>query len=290
MLRSGKVGIWSASKWFESKALGVLFFSSLANIVMGNSLSMDGSGMEGRDVEEKLSNKHVVLSSQLRPPYPKEGLDSIVVATGCYWGAEKGFWRLPGVYTTAVGYAGGTTKNPTYHETCTGRTGHTEAVLVVWDSTKLGTADILKQFWECHDPTQVNGQGFDTGTQYRSALYWTTEAQKDLAFASKEAYSKALGNRKIATEMKSLQEAGPFYYAHEEYQQYLARPGARQYCSAQPQGVALPPFDTWAPDEYKGSDKHGNKLPEDFWTKYGSAANPHCTMKSPHEQIVWSNM
>ena len=128
------------------------------NLFMGNEMSSGGAPI-GREEEEKLSNKHFVLGTPLRPPYP-EGFHRIVVATGCYWGAEKGFWRLPGVYSTAVGYAGGETKNPSYREACSGLTGHTEAVHIVWDPSKIGTADILKQFWECHNPTQVNGQVF----------------------------------------------------------------------------------------------------------------------------------
>ena len=191
--------------------------------------------------------------------------------------------RRLGVYSTAVGYAGGHTKNPTYSETCTGRTGHTEAVLVAYNPELISYADLLRQFWECHDPTQYNGQGGDHGTQYRTAAYAYDDEQLALLHASKAAYSAALSGREIHTEIKPISEAGPFYYAHEGYQQYLARPGSRQYCSAQPQGVSLPPFDTWAPAELRAT--HAPKLSEAFWRKHGP--KPHCSIKGPNEQIVW---
>eukprot|EP00009_Paramoeba_aestuarina_P008738 CAMPEP_0201520842 /NCGR_PEP_ID=MMETSP0161_2-20130828/12903_1 /ASSEMBLY_ACC=CAM_ASM_000251 /TAXON_ID=180227 /ORGANISM="Neoparamoeba aestuarina, Strain SoJaBio B1-5/56/2" /LENGTH=242 /DNA_ID=CAMNT_0047919349 /DNA_START=113 /DNA_END=841 /DNA_ORIENTATION=- len=235
--------------------------------------------LSGRDKEEMLSNVHVVLKTPLRGPYP-EGFHRIVVATGCYWGAEKGFWRLPGVYTTAVGYAGGQTKNPTYQETCTGKTGHTEAVNIVWDPKQISTADILRWFWECHNPTQKDGQGGDHGTQYRSAIYTTSDDQTALAKASAEAYSKALDGKKICTEIKSLDEAGPFYFAHEGYQQYLARPGSRNYCSAEPQSVSLPPFSQWAP---QGTESHAPILTDKFWEKH--QPTPHCVLRVPNEQL-----
>eukprot|EP00008_Paramoeba_atlantica_P014114 CAMPEP_0201482038 /NCGR_PEP_ID=MMETSP0151_2-20130828/6283_1 /ASSEMBLY_ACC=CAM_ASM_000257 /TAXON_ID=200890 /ORGANISM="Paramoeba atlantica, Strain 621/1 / CCAP 1560/9" /LENGTH=254 /DNA_ID=CAMNT_0047864505 /DNA_START=133 /DNA_END=897 /DNA_ORIENTATION=- len=242
--------------------------------------------LTGRDEEEKLSNEHVILKTPLRPPFP-EGYQRIVLATGCYWGAEKGFWRLPGVFSTAVGYAGGLVKNPTYQEACTGKTGHAEAVHVVWDPKVISTADILRWFWECHNPTQKDGQGGDTGTQYRSTVFTTSDAQLQLAKASLAAYEKTLAKatgeeRKIYTEVKPLDEVGPFYYAHEGYQQYLARPGSRQYCSAEPQDVPLPPFEEWAP---KDLADHAPKLGPSFWAKH--APKPHCVLRVPNEKLSY---
>merc|ERR1711934_283619 len=177
--------------------MGARGYSSFVFTSMGQSSTTMISKSEaivGRDTEEKLSNKHVVLGTPLRGPYP-EGLLSAVFATGCYWGTEKGFWRMPGVYSTAVGYCGGFTKNPTYREACSGQTGHTESVLVVYDPKKVSYPDLLKQFWESHNPTQYMGQGGDHGTQYRSAIYTNTEDELTLAELSKEAYSKALNGR-----------------------------------------------------------------------------------------------
>jgi peptide-methionine (S)-S-oxide reductase len=183
-----------------------------------------------------------------------------------------------------VGYAGGSTKNPTYAETCTGGTGHTEAVLVAYNPERIAYSDLLRQFWECHNPTQLNGQGGDHGTQYRSAAYTYDDEQLALALSSKAAYQDTLKNE-IHTEIRPMSDAGPFYYAHEGYQQYLARPGSRQYCSAQPQGVSLPAFESWAPAELLAS--HAPKLPEAFWQKHGP--KPHCAIKGPNEQIVWAD-
>ena len=158
---------------------------------------------------------------------------------GCFWGSVRLFWQLPGVYTTAVGYAGGTTPNPSYEETCSGMTGHTEAVLVAYDPARISYDDLLRVFWEGHDPTQGMRQGNDVGSQYRSALYWTTGAQQEAALASKARYSLALaqaGHGAITTE---LAEAGPFYYAETYHQQYLAR-NPRGYCGIGGTGVACP--------------------------------------------------
>ncbi|MEJ7765728.1 MAG: peptide-methionine (S)-S-oxide reductase MsrA, partial [Acidimicrobiales bacterium] len=164
---------------------------------------------------------HAVTGRPIEPPFP-EGLESAQVGMGCFWGAERLFWQTGGVWTTAVGYAGGITPNPTYTETCSGRTGHTEAVLVVFDPAAISFDSLLKVFWEGHDPTQVMGQGNDVGTQYRSALYWTTEEQREVAQASHDAFAKALAAaghpRPIATE---LAPAGPVYYAEPYHQQYL---------------------------------------------------------------------
>src|SRR3954464_10056413 len=184
--------------------------------------------LAGRDAAMPVPERHDVLGTPIAPPFP-DGYESLVVGMGCFWGAERIFWKLPGVYTTAVGYAGGFTKNPTYEEVCSGRTGHTEAVLVVFDPQQTSYEEILRLFWENHDPTQGMRQGNDVGTQYRSAVYWTTEAQRPVVEASRSMYAEELaraGYGEIATE---LAEAGPFYYAEPYHQQYLAK-NPNGYC------------------------------------------------------------
>jgi peptide-methionine (S)-S-oxide reductase len=183
---------------------------------------------------------HAVLSTPLEGPFP-DGLEHLYVGLGCFWGAEKRFWRLPGVYTTAVGYQGGVTPNPTYQEVCTGRTGHAENVLVVYDPAQVSTYDVLKVFWENHDPTQGFRQGNDVGTQYRSALYTTTQAQAELAVQTRDAYEKELlarGFDPITTELLSA-EGLPFYYAEDYHQQYLYKVPHGYDCHAET-GIALP--------------------------------------------------
>ena len=160
--------------------------------------------------------------------------EEAIFACGCFWGAEKGFWRLPGVVSTAVGYAGGQIEQPTYNQVCSGRTGHTEVVRVVWSRPALDFSDLLKLFWECHDPTQGNRQGNDTGSQYRSAIYTFNPEHLQLALASRDAYQAALsakGYGAITTEILADQT---FYFAEDYHQQYLAKPGSRPYCSAMP--------------------------------------------------------
>ena len=185
---------------------------------------------------------HEVLGTPLEGPFP-DGLETLYVGLGCFWGAEKRFWRVPGVYTTAVGYQGGITPNPTYDEVCTGRTGHAENVLVVYDPAQVSTYDLLTVFWENHDPTQGYRQGNDVGTQYRSALYATTEEQAELAQHTKEAYEKVLvarGFDPITTELLSA-EGLPFYYAEPYHQQYLYKVPHGYDCHAET-GIALPPL------------------------------------------------
>jgi peptide-methionine (S)-S-oxide reductase len=185
---------------------------------------------------------HEVLGTPLEGPYP-EGFQTLYVGLGCFWGAEKRFWRVPGVYTTAVGYQGGITPNPTYEEVCTGRTGHAENVLVVYDPEKVSTYDLLKVFWENHDPTQGYRQGNDVGTQYRSALYWTTEEQADIAQRTRDAYEKELlarGFDPITTEVGPA-EGLPFYFAEDYHQQYLYKIPHGYDCHAET-GIALPPL------------------------------------------------
>ena len=180
-------------------------------------------------------------------------------------------WRLPGdgIYSTAVGYCAGFTPNPNYQEACSGLTGHTEGVRIVYDPSKISFADIMRWHWECHDPTSGMGQGNDRGTQYRSGAYYFDDEQRQIIEASKEAYEKALG-RPITTEIAAAssydQFGGLWYYAETYHQQYLAKPGARPYCSAQPQGVSLPAFESWCPAELQ--EAHAPKLPESFWQKF----------------------
>jgi peptide-methionine (S)-S-oxide reductase len=182
--------------------------------------------------------RHYVLDAPLEPPYP-EGSELALFGMGCFWGAEKSFWELPGVITTAVGYAAGSTPNPSYREVCSGRTGHNEVVRVVFDPERISYPELLKFFWEGHDPTQGMRQGADVGTQYRSGIYWHSETQRRAAEASLEAYQQALrtaGRGEITTEILAAPE---FYFAEEYHQQYLAKnPGG--YCGLGGCGVVLP--------------------------------------------------
>jgi len=224
-------------------------------------------------------------------PWP-DGMKVVVLANGCFWGSEKGLWRLPGggVFSTAVGFAAGYTPNPSYNEACSGSTGSTGAVQVVYDPCKLSLVDLLRWFWESHDPTQGMGQGSDRGTQYRSGLYFFEEEQRRLMEASKQAYSKALrasgrGEGPITTELRAAAEfknkpGELFYYAEEYHQQYLAKPGARPYCSAQPLQVSMPAFETWAPADLTHL---APMLPESFWLKH--RPRPHSVVGAPNQPI-----
>jgi peptide-methionine (S)-S-oxide reductase len=194
--------------------------------------------LPGRDEAMALPARHDVLGNPIAPPFP-EGLEQAIVGMGCFWGAERVFWRAPGIYTTAVGYAGGYTPNPTYEEVCSGRTGHTEAVLVVFDPKQTSYEEILRLFWENHDPTQGMRQGNDAGTQYRSAIYTVDEQQREAAEASRDAFQQELaaaGYGEISTE---IAEAGPFFYAEPYHQQYLAK-NPNGYCGLGGTGVSCP--------------------------------------------------
>ena len=194
--------------------------------------------LPGRDEALPVPERHAVLGRSMTPPFPA-GVETVQVGMGCFWGAERLFWELPGVWTTAVGYAGGTTPNPTYREVCTGRTGHTEVVLVAYDPAQVSLDEVLRVFWEGHDPTQGMRQGNDVGTQYRSALYTTTDAQAEAAQASKDAYEGALAAAHRGRITTEIAPAGPFYYAEEYHQQYLHKnPGG--YCGIGGTGVACP--------------------------------------------------
>jgi peptide-methionine (S)-S-oxide reductase len=194
--------------------------------------------LPGRDEALPVPAQHEVLGNPIAPPFP-DGLEQAIVGMGCFWGAERVFWRVPGVYTTAVGYAGGYTPNPTYEEVCSGRTGHTEAVLVVFDPKQVSYEEILRLFWENHDPTQGMRQGNDAGTQYRSAIYTLNEEQRNPAEATRDAFQDELaaaGYGEISTE---IAEAGPFFYAEPYHQQYLAK-NPNGYCGLGGTGVACP--------------------------------------------------
>jgi peptide-methionine (S)-S-oxide reductase len=194
--------------------------------------------LPGRDEPMAVPDRHEVLGTPLAPPFP-DGLEQAVVGMGCFWGAERVFWQAPGVYTTAVGYAGGFTKNPTYEEVCSGRTGHTEAVLVVFDPRQTSYEEILRLFWENHDPTQGMRQGNDQGTQYRSAIYTADAAQRAAAEASRALFQSELASAGYGEITTELAEAGPFYYAEPYHQQYLAK-NPRGYCGLGGTGVACP--------------------------------------------------
>jgi peptide-methionine (S)-S-oxide reductase len=197
-----------------------------------------GEALPGREAEMPVPDRHEVLGNPIKPPFP-EGLEQAVFGLGCFWGAERLFWEAPGVYATASGYAGGQTPNPSYEEVCSGRTGHAEAVLVVFDPEKTSYEALLKLFWEGHDPTQGMRQGNDVGTQYRSAIYTTSDAQAAAAASSRELFQGRLaesGHGEISTE---IAPAGPFYYAEDYHQQYLAKnPGG--YCGLGETGVSCP--------------------------------------------------
>ena len=215
---------------------------------------------------------HAVLGTFLKAPLH---IDQEVVffACGCFWGAEKGFWKLPGVVSTAVGYAGGHLEHPTYRQVCQGTTGHTEVVRVVWDNTEIDFSDLLKMFWECHDPTQGERQGADCGSQYRSAIYTSTSKQFKLAIASREKYQQELnlkGFNEITTEISNSQI---FYYAESYHQQYLAKPGNRPYCSAMPTKVSL--------EDFPGANF---KLNKEVWSQFNWGIS-HCVLRSDNNPI-----
>ncbi|MBX9460493.1 MAG: peptide-methionine (S)-S-oxide reductase MsrA [Brevundimonas sp.] len=196
------------------------------------------TALPGRDQPVRTDEVHYVNGRPLKGPHP-EGFETAIFGMGCFWGVERVFWQLPGVWVTAAGYSGGLTPNPTYEETCTGRTGHAEVVQVVFNPAEISYAELLRTFWENHDPTQGMRQGNDIGTTYRSAIYWLNDAQKAGAEASRDAYQQALskaGQGEITTE---IAPAGPFYYAEDYHQAYLAKnPGG--YCGIGGTGVTCP--------------------------------------------------
>ena len=215
---------------------------------------------------------HAVLGTPIKAP-PLAGQQEAVFGCGCFWGAEKGFWRLPGVITTAVGYAGGQLANPSYDQVCSGRTGHSEVVRVVWDQAQVDFSDLLKLFWECHDPTQGDRQGNDRGSQYRSVIYVESSSQLAMAIASRDAYQALLAGAGFGTITTELKTDQAFHFAETYHQQYLAKPGARPYCSAQPSGQRLGAFD--------GSNY---RLDPRVWDAYDWSIS-HCVLRGDNSPI-----
>ena len=208
--------------------------------MFGNKLKLPTkeTALPGRSEKMAVPAKHHVSGAPLEPPFP-EGLERAMFALGCFWGAERKFWQTPGVYTTAVGYAGGYTPNPTYREVCSGVTGHAEVVLVIFDPREVSYADLVKVFWESHDPTQGMRQGNDIGTQYRSGVYYFDDAQREIAERSRDAYQQELARADYGAITTEILPAPEFYYAEDYHQQYLAKnPGG--YCGIGGTGVSCP--------------------------------------------------
>ena len=198
----------------------------------------EDEALGGRTQKMSVPETHFVNGNRLEPPFP-EGMERAVFGMGCFWGAEKAFWMVPGVYTTAAGYAGGITPNPTYEEVCSGLTGHAEVVLVVFDPAVVSYEELLKLFWEHHDPTQGMRQGNDVGTQYRSAIYTDGELQEKSALASRDAYQDRLNAAGYGEITSEIREAPEFYYAEDYHQQYLAK-NPNGYCPNHSTGISCP--------------------------------------------------
>jgi peptide-methionine (S)-S-oxide reductase len=203
-----------------------------------SSIPTASEALPGRAMEMEVAENHFVNGQPLKGPYPN-GAEVIYLGLGCFWGAERLFWELPGIIVTAVGYQGGSTPNPTYEEACSGMTGHTEAVKVVFDPRLISLEHVLKTFWEEHDPTQGYRQGNDVGTQYRSAIYTTSEAQAAAVAKSRDGYQAALTARGLGQITTEIAPAGPFYYAETYHQQYLAK-NPNGYCGLAGTGVSCP--------------------------------------------------
>ncbi len=202
------------------------------------SMPSPDDALPGRDTPIPVPDRHFVLDTPLVPPFPDD-TERAVFGMGCFWGAERDFWEAPGVYTTAVGYAGGHTPNPTYEEVCSGRTGHNEVVLVVYRPAEISYDELLRIFWEGHDPTQGMRQGNDVGTQYRSGIYTTSEAQAEAARASRDRYAERLAEAGHGEITSEIEPAGEFYYAEDYHQQYLAKV-PNGYCGLGGTGVSCP--------------------------------------------------
>ena len=228
------------------------------------------------DFKKEKNVFHRILNTDIKKE-PNTEEDVIVFGCGCFWGAEKCFWKLPGVVTTSVGYAGGSMENPTYHEVCSGFTGHSEVVRVIWNINEIDISDLLKMFWECHNPTQKNRQGNDIGSQYRSAIYYTNDKNIQKINSSKDSYQKELLERNhglIETEIKKIDN---YFYAEEYHQQYLAIEGSRQYCSASPTKLKLGSF--------KGSNY---KLKKEVWENFDWEVDK-CVLRSNNKPIKIDN-
>ncbi len=244
-----------------------------------NNLFSDLLGTAGSGINQPVSPvsaqelSHAVLHTPIGAP-AGEGEGEALFGCGCFWGAEKGFWRLPGVVTTAVGYAGGQGVAPSYQQVCSGRTGHAEVVRVVWDRERIDFSDLLKLFWECHDPTQGNRQGNDRGSQYRSAIFVNDPELLTLALSSREAYAALLAGAGYGAITTEIGPDRTFYAAEAYHQQYLAKPGSRPYCSAQPSGVLLGPF--------PGASY---RLPDVVWQAYDWSV-AHCVLRGDNTPIA----
>ncbi|MCB1518860.1 MAG: peptide-methionine (S)-S-oxide reductase MsrA [Hyphomicrobiaceae bacterium] len=201
-------------------------------------LPSEADALPGRSTSTPVDEFHFVNGERLKGPYP-EGAETIYFGLGCFWGAERLFWEIPGVHVTAVGYQGGVTPNPTYQEVCSGQTGHAEMVMVVFEPSNVSLGKLLQTFWEEHDPTQGMRQGNDVGTQYRSAIYTTSPAQMEAVAESKSMFEKALGARGLGPITTEIAAAGPFYFAESYHQQYLAK-NPNGYCGLKGTGVSCP--------------------------------------------------
>jgi|TARA_B100001996_G_scaffold252751_1_gene196169 peptide-methionine (S)-S-oxide reductase len=200
-------------------------------------LPLESEALKGREEEIEVPPEHFVNGTSLKAPFP-EGLEQAIFGMGCFWGVERRFWELEGVYTTAVGYSGGYTKNPTYREVCTGLTGHNEVVLVVYDPSVITYENLLVTFWEDHDPTQGMQQGNDVGTQYRSGIYFLNSSEEDVILKTKSQYQIQLDNNGLGQITTEVKKAGPFYYAEHYHQQYLAK-NPDGYCALAGTGVKI---------------------------------------------------
>ena len=200
-------------------------------------LPLESEALKGREEEIEVPPEHFVNGTSLKAPFP-EGLEQAIFGMGCFWGVERRFWELEGVYTTAVGYSGGYTKNPTYREVCTGLTGHNEVVLVVYDPSVITYENLLVTFWEDHDPTQGMQQGNDVGTQYRSGIYFLNSSEEDVILKTKSQYQIQLDNNGLGQITTEVKNAGPFYYAEHYHQQYLAK-NPDGYCALAGTGVKI---------------------------------------------------
>ena len=215
---------------------------------------------------------HRILKTDIKSE-PNTKQDEIIFGCGCFWGAEKCFWKLPGVFTTSVGYAGGDKNDPTYYEVCSGLTGHSEVVRIIWNKDEVDISDLLKMFWECHDPTQKNRQGNDVGTQYRSAIYYKNDKNKKIILASKEQYQKELNKKNLGLIETEIKLINTYFYAEKYHQQYLASPGSRQYCSASPTKVKL--------GDFPGSKY---KLKDHIWDNFDWQVDK-CVLRSDNNPI-----
>ena len=228
---------------------------------------------EKQPLTNDVNSLHRILKTEIKID-PNSQEDEIIFGCGCFWGAEKCFWKLPGVVTTSVGYAGGNKNNPTYYEVCSGLTGHSEVVRVIWDKSKIDISDLLKMFWECHDPTQINRQGNDVGTQYRSAIYFRNENNIKTVLATKEQYQKELNKKNLGFIQTEIKKIETYYYAEQYHQQYLASAGSRQYCSAAPTKVKLGAF---TGSNYKLNDK--------IWDQFNWDIDK-CVLRSDNNPIM----